>query len=385
MLWCWNRCYLVVSLIRYIDYSGSSDKTETDLTGGLTILLVIPDTNALYSDPFLEGVQVKTILVAESHTDIRLVIPELVIDELRNHVEERLRATIKDADKVRRDYATLSGLDPYSVGIMISSDQRKAVLDRFDRRIQQLVEEGRILSYPTPSPKELAHRSIKVKAPFQGKDRGMRDTLVWLTAKGRAVQGAGIGSKIALVAEDKAFWDKDKRKLAEGLEGELKDAGVPLDTITLHHNLQDVIRTFVSGKLPHVEWVRVAIEGGRVDDFTACSDTVLLEVTDWIVNNPDILEVGGYLFVDFDIIGEVTLCSVEQVLDLGNGEILVDSKWICNVAAEGYDNPHFGHNLSVELEFDLSSIIKVDNDLLTVSAHEVADIEVVGFTSGGIN
>ena len=113
-------------------------------------MIVIPDTSALFSDPFLEGALVKTILVAEDHMDIRLVIPTIVVDELRNHVEERLAASVKAADKVRRDYAWLSGLDPDSVEIKISSDQRKAVLNRFDLRIQQLAREGRILNYPSP-------------------------------------------------------------------------------------------------------------------------------------------------------------------------------------------------------------------------------------------
>ena len=344
-------------------------------------MLIIPDTNILYSDPFLEGVQVRTILAAESHTDIRLVVPEVVVDELRNHVEERLRETIKNADKVRRDYANLSGLDDYSVNIMISADQRKAVLDRFDRRIQQLAEEGRILSYPVQSPKELSHRSIKGQAPFQGKDRGMRDTFVWLTVKDRAIKDTGVGSRIALVAADKAFWDKNQRKLAEGLERELNDAGVPLDAITMHRTLQDVIGTFISGKLPHIEWVRVAIEGGQVDDFNVGDDTVLLEVTDWILQHLEILDIGDYYFVDFDIAEEVALQSVEDVLDLDGGEILVDSKWTCNIAAEGYDNPHIGDKIGIELEFDLSSIVKVDNDHLTVSAHEVIAVELKGFTS----
>ena len=53
-------------------------------------MLVIPDTNVLFSDPFLEGPLIRTIVAAEIQAGIRLVIPEVVIDELRNHVEERL-------------------------------------------------------------------------------------------------------------------------------------------------------------------------------------------------------------------------------------------------------------------------------------------------------
>ena len=340
-------------------------------------MLIIPDTNVLYSDPFLEGPLIRTILAAESHTGIRLVIPEIVVDELRNHVQERLETAITDADKVRRDYARLSGLNPYSVDFMVSSDQRKVVIDRFDRRIQQLAEEGRILNYPSPSPKELACRSIKGRAPFQGKDRGMRDTLIWLTAKDRAIQDAGAASKITLVAKDGAFWDKDKRKLNEGLGRELENAGIPSDSITVRRSLQDVIDTFVSGDLPHVEWVRVAIEGGQVDDFTSASDVVELKVTDWMYEHPEILEVGDYYFADFDVVEEVLLSDIERALNLGEGEVLVESDWTCDVVAEGFDNPHFGKRLRVEIHFRLNSIIKVDDSCLVVRSHEITDVEVV--------
>ena len=319
-----------------------------------------------------------TILAAENQTDIRLVIPEVVVDELRNHVEERLDTTVKAADKVRRQYAELRGLEPYSVDFIIDADQKQAVLDRFERRIQQLDKEERILTYPAPSPKELAQRSIRVQLPFLDKDRGMRDTLIWLTAKECAIKGVGSDTQVTLVSDDGAFWDKDKRKMKEGLAAELEDAGIPPDSIAVRPALQDVIDTFVSGKLPPAEWVRVAIQGGQIGDFTTSSDTVSLKATDWIYDNPEILEVGGaYIFVEFDIVEEVVLHSIEQALDIGSGEALVESNWTCDVAAEGHDNPHFGENLRIALEFKLSSIIKIDDDCLSVQSHEVTDMEVV--------
>ena len=340
-------------------------------------MLVIPDTNALFSDPFLEKALIKTILVAENQTGIRLVIPEVVIDELRNKVEKRLDDTINLSDKVRRQYASLSGLEPYAIDFMISADQRQAVLDRFDRRIKELDNEGRIIGYPSVSPKELAFRSIKHQLPFQNNDRGMRDTLIWLTAKTIAIHPPRAGLKIILVTEDGAFWDKDKGKLKEDLTKELDEAGIA-DVIAVQPTLQDVLRTFVSGKLPAAEWVRVAINGGRVDDFTASDDTVLLKAADWILENPDILEVGGYIFVEFDVVEEVVLDNIERTLDLGDGEALVESKWTCSVAAEGYNHPYlyFGQSLRVELQLSVSSIVKVDNDYLSVQSHEVTEVEV---------
>ena len=341
-------------------------------------MLVIPDTNVLFSDPFLEKPLIKTILAAESQTDIRLVVPEVVVDELRNHVEERLDATVKAAYGVRRKYAGLRGVEPYSVDFMIDADQRQAVLDRFKRRIQQLDKEGRILPYPSLSPRELAQRSIKVQLPFLDRDRGMRDTLIWFTAKECAIKGVGSGARVTLVSNDGAFWDDKKKAMQEGLTVELKGAGFALDSIVVRPALQDVIDTFVSGKLPAAEWVKVAIQGGQIDDFTNSSDSVLLKATDWLYENPETLEVGGaYIFVEFDIVEEAVFHSIEQAIDIGGSEALVESNWTCDVAAEGYDNPHFGDNLRIALEFKLSSIVKIDKDCLSVRSHEVTDMEVV--------
>lgn len=341
------------------------------------MLLVIPDTNTLFSDPFLEGPLIRTILAAENQTNIRLVISEVVVDELRNKVEERLKQNVEDARKVRRDYARLSGLNPYAVDFSVSPEQRRAVLERFDQRMAQLTKEGRILKYPSPSLKELACRSIKSQAPFQDKDRGMRDTLIWLTVKECAISGTSAGSTIALVTQDGAFLDRDKTKLNESLMREVADAGIPLDSITVYPTLQGVIDTFISGKLPHVEWVKVAIEGGRIDDFTNSSDAVSLKVTDWIYDNPDILESGDYEFVEFDVVEDVVFCGTEQEIDSGSGEVIVVSEWICNVAADGYLSPYFSENLTVALRFTLVSTVKVENDLLSVIFHEVTDVDVV--------
>ena len=64
-------------------------------------------------------------------------------------------------------------------------------------------------------------------------------------------------------------------------------------------------------------------------------------------------------------------------LDRGHNEVLGNSKWTCEVAAEGYDNPHFANNLRFSLQFELSSIIQVKNDHLSVGSHEVNDVNVL--------
>ena len=165
----------------------------------------------------------------------------------------------------------------------------------------------------------------------------------------------------------------------EGLTGELGDAGIPIDSVTVQPTLQAVIKTFVSGKLPPAEWVRVAIEAGQIDDFTSDSDTVLLKMTDWIYDNPEILEVDDYIFVEFDIVDEVALLNIHRTLDLGGDEVLVESSWTCEVAAEGFNQPRIGENLWMELEFRFNSIVQVDKGRFVVRSHEVNHVELAEY------
>ena len=353
-------------------------------------MLVVPDTNTLYADQFLEGPLVRTILAAEGRTNLRLAIPEVVLDELRGHIERELKKTVDDASKVRRDYARLRGVDPYLVNVMIDSDQRRAVLDRFEQRVKQLAEEKRILGYPSISPKELSQRAVSGQLPFQSRDRGLRDTLIWLTVKEYLVGAKDMGMLVALVTDDKAFLDATKSKLNESLARELIRDGISLDSIDVQPSLQNAINAYISSNLSSVEWVATAIEGGKIEDFAGTNEVVLLKVTDWILQNPEMFgephgPISGYLYFEFDVVEGIQLEGIERALDLGSGEVLVDSRWVCDAAVEGFDNPVFGNNLTVELEVGLSSIVVSKADRLTVRSHEVTDVTAVDFSRSNVD
>ena len=347
-------------------------------------LLIVPDTNVLFTDLFLEGSLIRTILAAETHTDLRLVVPEVVLDELRGHVEQELKTTAASAAKLRRDVASLMGTDPHSIDLILDAHQTQYVLDRFDQTVQRLDSEDRILSYPTVSLKELAQRSIAVQAPFQEKDRGLRDTLIWLTVKKYLVNAKATGTKVTLVTGDRAFWDKSKTKLNEELERELTCAGVHHDSVVVQLKLSEVIETLIPHELPAAEWATTAIEDNVIEDLVSNSEEVLLKVVDWLYAIPEVFEepygpISGYLWVEFDVVEEVRFEEIKRIRDLGNGEILVDSRWTCEAAVQGYDNPVFSDSLEISLQFTLSTIAVSMGDCLSVQSHEVTDAEVVDF------
>ena len=343
-------------------------------------IFLVPDTCVLFGDPFVEGPTAKTILAAENETGIRLVIPEIVVDELRRHVEERLSEAVQGAEKARREYAKLSGVAPYMVDLSISVSQRKAVLERFEQRFQHLTKEGRILKHPNVTTKELVDRSIRVQAPFKVNDRGMRDTLIWLTVKDFLLKNGELGLQIVLVTNDEAFYEKKGyNKLNSSLLQEIKKTGIPLCSIIATRSLQDVIEQFISGKLAQADWVSVALEGGQIEDFTASSDVVAIKINEWMFDNPDVFDAHnafGYVFVEFDVVEDVMFDGVKQALDLGDGHFLVESNWTCGGVIQGYHDPYYYETLEVAMEFTLSSMISTEGSRLHVEAHEVSEVDV---------
>lgn len=214
-------------------------------------MLVVPDSNIMYPDLFFESDAITTILNAEEVEGIKFMIPEVVIDELRNHVEERADEAIGDVNKSHSQIDSLVGHNRYTDGC-IASHQKQDILDRFEERVNQFLEEGRILAYPSISPKELADRSIQDRRPFQssGKgnqksDRGMRDTLIWLTLKEHLKRTDDTVPQILFATQDTVFVAEENR-LHESLVYELKNEGFSQESVTIRRNLNDVIIEFIS-------------------------------------------------------------------------------------------------------------------------------------------
>ena len=354
-------------------------------------MLVIPDTNVINGDLFLEGPLIRAIVAAETQTNVRLVIPEVVVDEMRGRVQRKLKETVEAANKVRRDYTRLRGPDSGGVELVIDAKNEQAILDRFEQLVQRLREEDRILPYPTVSPEELSKRSIGRQAPFLEKDRGMRDTLIWLTVKECMIAAQDEATEATLVTADKAFLDQSRSKLNERLVRELTNAKVAPDSVTVQPNLRKVVDTIIADYLSSVGWVTQVIDSGEIGGLLDSDDAVLLELTDWVYGNVEVFEdprhggISGFLFVDFDIIEEVRLESVERTLGLGGGEALVESKWAGEAAVQGYDNPYFGESLTVALEITLSSIVQADGEYLSVQSHQITDVTVKDFFSAELD
>ena len=354
------------------------------------MLVIVPDSNSLYTDPFLERPRIRTILAAEPKANVRLAVPAVVLDELQNQVQDRLNSVVSDVDKAHRKLAELNGLygyDSYGIDLSVTSEQRDTVIDRFDQRREELNAEQRILSYPSISSEELSRRSIQSRSPFDSKDRGLRDTIIWLSiVEFLLQQAAETRPQILLVSEDAAFWNDSRQELHNDLKEDLRLKGLPEDSVIIRKNLNEVTSEFIASKLSPSDWVKAAIEGGRVPDFVDQSDEISILAYNWLSANSEIFEGDAYtpseyLWVEFDVIENICRLSIESTLEIGDDFVVVNSTWKGDASVQGIvatmENLMLDESLNSEVLLSVTSILKTQNGDLTVESHEVNNVDIL--------
>ena len=355
-------------------------------------MIIVPDSNALFHDRLIEGWQIRAILSAEAITGLRFVILEVVWDELRNQIPERSQEFNNEISRILKKFPDLKGVFGECDESMIKPYQQQMALKKFDEKREQLDSEQRTLKYPHVSTEELSQRSIQRRRPFQDGDRGLRDTLVWLTIlEYLLTQPKDAEPKVIFVTNNKKdFLNENGDGLHEDLLGDLKLACIPNESVIVRTSLRTVITDFISNKLTSVEWVRVAIESGQIGDLSDNSDSLYLDVCDWFLANYSVFEENpkfwqrNYLYYEFDTLDNLTLEYIETSLSIGGDLVAVDSVWTAAAVIHGtvdhFEDLIYQERLYAALKIEVTSILHAKEGSIRLNSHEINDVEIVGIS-----
>ena len=342
-------------------------------------ILAIPDSNALWADPFLQGVIAQSISLASEHLDISLMIAELVGDELKNIVHTRLQDTNLELGKLTHDAQVLKLAVTFPLRWELSKLAHEA-LDEFDTFLQSHNDKNGSLQYPTVSTQELANLAIKRRAPFQERDRGLRDTLLWTSICDAAKTGDDI---YVLISKDKIFWSKDRKHLNDDLQTQLMELNLE-GRVNICETLADFLQEYVTPNLKPAEAVQVAIDAKRIPDFTGESDEVALVISDDLMSSeiPQDWNLGSdYDWADFDVVNYAELEDIVSTSELdGANAVLVTSQWRVQIALilTNYYGPINNEGyLTVEVACTIQTL--VDAGTLEARDHEVTDYDLNGW------
>ena len=348
-------------------------------------LFVVPDSNALYSDLFLEHPPLSTILLSEQMADVRLLLPAVVVDELRQHLRERIENVAEDARKYQRGLTRLAGRERSSINLGVTLEDKQFFIDRFETRMQQFAIEQRVLPYPNIPLNELSKRSYRMQRPFISKDRGMRDTLIWLSVKEYLNEIKDTNSIVVLISKDGAFFEeKGKDLISKELVREIEDAGLSMTSFRVERELQSVIDNYISNMVDHAHRIQEQIEGMRIAGFRNNDKMILNLMNDWLIDHSVDLQglARGFPIQGFHALTSVRRVGEVRTLALDDGKVVVSSDWrgdLPIVFNSTRAASQFGDFLSqgAAVEFTVSSLLVDDGDRWSIQSHEVTRTHVM--------
>lgn len=340
-------------------------------------LQIVPDSNALYGDPFFTGVTSRSILLSAQLVDIKLVVADLVQDELRNIVVKRARDVshkmlrlASDAEKINLGIT----LEPskWQIGYEISQ-----VAKKFDAHMSQHQSIHGSIPYSSVSARELASRAVERTRPFQDNERGLRDSLLWLSL----IESAKNNSDpYLLVTRDKIFWDDQGIGLHPQLIQELGAIGLQ-DRVRVRKSLAVVLDEFVKPYLIPSDAVRIAIEAGSIPDFTESSDAIDIAIFDYLLLEDipeDWLLDTNHFSAELDVVEDVQLVQVVSAHEIqGEDTVLVTSEWSASINILVSRLGYFEDSETPLVTFTIATLVEPNK--LEVQDHEVTDYELTGW------
>jgi hypothetical protein len=231
--------------------------------------VVVLDTNQVQSDWLLKGLAVRVLRFLSWHDYLKVVIPPVVVEELVANHERGKVAAERNLQALNRDRSR-AGLP--LVRAAEDPVEYRTFLDNF---LADTVS-WEIAGWPSVSHAEIVGWSLLQRAPFDEKDRGYRDSLIWTTVK----ELAAAGHAVAFATRDRDFDNGTPGELATHLAGEVASLR---GSVTLVPDLSSWLVDRFPGQATSLKHAIDIARDINVDDF-------LMESEFLYSLNPDLAE-----------------------------------------------------------------------------------------------
>lgn len=205
-------------------------------------ITIVPDTNAIYGDPFLAGAQGRILLTITRSDNIWVAVPPVVRKELIRQYDDLVDKTQSEVEGALNRAARRGILDSAATLTSIRRDlqearqRRSAVLLPLD-----VLPNSTALPWPKVDSEEITERDLARRRPFletSSGSIGMRDSLIWQSVIEVCEQASW--HHIIFVSNDKAFASEDGR-LHDDLAEDIASTGLPDERFSLVSTLSDAV------------------------------------------------------------------------------------------------------------------------------------------------
>ena len=134
------------------------------------------DTNIFYNNWHLKNANFKYLFNYLENNGFRLVISELVCEEVQNIHNRELELSFNELRQVFHKIEKL--VDSTN---MININALPNVIYNFKELLREKARSVEFISYEHINQREVVRRALQKIRPFQEEDKGYRDTLIWLS------------------------------------------------------------------------------------------------------------------------------------------------------------------------------------------------------------
>lgn len=183
---------------------------------------VILDANIFRSDFLLRSKDFEILLNYLDKSESKLILPEIILDEIRGLYSSIQNERIKDVEKASRNLNLM--LTDKKDEIKVKKTNVSENLKKYEEYIRKKlsIKEQQIIPYKNDYLPEISKRAINRIKPAGDKGQGFRDTLIWLTLKDycKSCEGKQL-TFISNNTDD--FANKEKNDLDDLLIDECKE------------------------------------------------------------------------------------------------------------------------------------------------------------------
>lgn len=213
---------------------------------------VVLDTNIFLQDIPAQRPAFTTLLAGLDIAGHRLVMTQIVFDELINKYKEDVEQLLRSARKL--------GIGPQGPIQDIAIGDVDASTGLFSEFLRRRFPYGKLVPYPSTPHTLLVGRALERKKPFRNSDTGgYRDSLLWHTIVELAREDPG--SPIAFVTSNLKDFGSSKTpaELHPDLCEDISSHDHPTSAVTLFGRLEDFVEAHVTPVLVSLDGIRAEL------------------------------------------------------------------------------------------------------------------------------
>ena len=209
-------------------------------------LIVILDSNIFTADFHMAGNNFKLLIDFLRRTDNKLVVPKIVLLEVKHNFENELKKAQKkiqhEIDNLKRRIGNIHLDNPLTNEFL--KHEHRSYCKQFEKKLIDI--DAEILEHPNISHEFIAKRAVYKKKPFKQNGDGYRDLLIWesiinlLQSQEKPV--------ILVTKNTKDFCSSNNNSLHEDLKMDLIQRKVSNNKLFLYGDLKMFLEDFVLPK-----------------------------------------------------------------------------------------------------------------------------------------